>query len=85
MGDFHLRHAEPGQQFSVTLADGSVHDFAADKDGIVEPKTVEEDLVLREMGVPVARKAEQASKPTSKPSETSSGNGPDGPEAGGQD
>jgi hypothetical protein len=62
MGEYHLRRAEPGTKFTVTLAGGEQHDFSADDDGVVAPKSPEEDAALQAMGLPVARKAESEAK-----------------------
>jgi hypothetical protein len=60
--EFHLRRGEPGQRFTVTLADGKQHNFKADDDGVVAPKSAVEDRALRAMGLPVARTAEAEAK-----------------------
>lgn len=71
MSDFEPRRAAPGQSFGYTGPDGEQRELAADKDGVVRPKTAQDVEVLDGFELPVARKVLADEKADEKAKEES--------------
>lgn len=54
--EFDPRRASPGEAFEFTDAEGTIHRFAADDEGVVHPSNAEEVRIADARGLPVARK-----------------------------
>lgn len=55
--EFDPRRGQKNATYTYTTADGRTRELTADEDGVIWPKTAEDEAMLNTLDLPVARKA----------------------------
>jgi hypothetical protein len=65
--EFEPRRGQKDATYTYTTLDGRTRELKADEDGVIWPKTAEDEVMLDTLDLPVARKAAEAVTRTDAP------------------